>query len=146
MPPLALTQSKYALAPPVMSVKSVPGCLVTIAPILTGAPLAGLLLPRPHLEAVELDEPPPLLVSLLFADPLEPPEPEPLSFLALPQALRLSTRAAPMAQSAMAGRLRPLKGLTSIAPPRPGCSCRWPERTSARSRTSVPDTASAPWS
>src|SRR6185369_3172712 len=51
MPPLSLTQSKYALTVLVMSVKSVPGCLVTIAPILIGVPLAFLPLPRPHFDA-----------------------------------------------------------------------------------------------
>src|SRR2546423_1550373 len=37
---------------PVMPVKSVPGCLVTIAPSVIGVPVAFWLLPRPHLEAV----------------------------------------------------------------------------------------------
>src|SRR5689334_24180166 len=60
MPPLALTQSKYALAPFVMSVKSVPGCLVTIAPIGIGAPVAFCPLPSPHFEAAA--EPLPALV------------------------------------------------------------------------------------
>jgi hypothetical protein len=47
-PPLALTQSKYALAAFGPSVKSTPGCCVTIAPRLIGVPVAltpGLL---PH--------------------------------------------------------------------------------------------------
>src|SRR4029453_16232007 len=51
MPPLSLTQSKYAFAAFGMSVKSVPGCLVAIAPSLIGVPLAFLPLPRPHFDA-----------------------------------------------------------------------------------------------
>ena len=40
MPPLSLTQLKYAWAMLAPSVKSVPGCLVTIAPTLIGVPVA----------------------------------------------------------------------------------------------------------
>src|ERR1041385_7519188 len=40
MPPLSLTQWKYASAIVAPSVKSVPGCLVTIAPSLIGVPVA----------------------------------------------------------------------------------------------------------
>src|ERR671936_600523 len=40
MPPLSLTQLKYALAMLAPSVKSVPGCFVTIAPSLIGVPVA----------------------------------------------------------------------------------------------------------
>src|SRR5687767_10170834 len=79
MPPLALTQSKYALAPLVMSVKSVPGCLVTIAPIGIGVPVAFCALPRPHFEA-EAE----LAAGLPAAAAVPPPPPE-LSLL-LPQA------------------------------------------------------------
>src|SRR5579859_2746164 len=49
MPPLSLTHLKYALAMPVMSLKSVPGCLVTIAPSVNGSPVAFWPLPSPHL-------------------------------------------------------------------------------------------------
>src|SRR3954451_22885437 len=65
MPPLSLTQSKYAFAVFGMSVKSVPGCLVAMPPSLIGVPAAFLPLPRPHFEAaaagslealVELDD------------------------------------------------------------------------------------------
>src|SRR3954454_13322467 len=52
MPPLSLTQSKYAFAVFGMSVKSVPGCLVAIPPSLIGVPVAFLPLPRPHFDAV----------------------------------------------------------------------------------------------
>jgi hypothetical protein len=40
MPPLSLTQLKYACAMLAPSVKSVPGCFVTIAPTLIGVPVA----------------------------------------------------------------------------------------------------------
>src|SRR5215207_5765314 len=62
MPPLSLTQSKTAFAVFVMSVKSVPGCFVMMAPILMGSPVAFSPLPRPHFGAVAVawvDEPPP---------------------------------------------------------------------------------------
>src|SRR4051794_28931760 len=49
MPPLSLTHLKYALAIPEMSVKSMPGCFVTMTPSLIGAPAAFLPLPSPHL-------------------------------------------------------------------------------------------------
>src|SRR5919202_1344346 len=54
-----------------MSVKSVPGCFVAIAPSLIGAPLAFLPLPRPHLDAAALS--PPLGVEL-WAELLAPDE------------------------------------------------------------------------
>src|ERR671932_496092 len=57
IPPLSLTQSKYAFAVFGMSVKSVPGCFVAIAPSLIGAPLAFLPLPRPHFDAAALSPP-----------------------------------------------------------------------------------------
>ena len=40
MPPLSLTQVKYALAMLAMSVKDVPGWLVTIPPTGIGVPVA----------------------------------------------------------------------------------------------------------
>src|SRR5919202_914205 len=84
LPPLSLTQSKYAFAVFGMSVKSVPGCFVAIAPSLIGAPLAFLPLPRPHFDAAALS--PPLGVELWAELPapdeldeleLEPPPPPP---------------------------------------------------------------------
>src|SRR6478735_1875331 len=51
MPPLSLTQSKYAFAVFGMSVKSVPGCFVAIPPSLIGVPVASWPLPRPHFDA-----------------------------------------------------------------------------------------------
>src|SRR5215469_17045189 len=50
---------------PVMPVKSVPGCLVTMAPSVMGVPLAFWPLPRPHLLAGAL--------LLVVVDPLVPP-------------------------------------------------------------------------
>src|SRR5580698_3521124 len=41
IPPLALTQAKYAPAMFSMSLKSVPGCLVLIAPMLIGVRVPG---------------------------------------------------------------------------------------------------------
>src|SRR5258708_106036 len=69
MPPLSLTQEKYACAIPVMPVKSVPGCLVTIAPSVMGSPLAFLPLPRPHFDAVAL-------LVLAVPPPVEPFPPQ----------------------------------------------------------------------
>src|SRR3954468_19238391 len=57
MPPLSLTQSKYAFAVFGMSVKSVPGCFVAMPPSLMGVPLAFWPLPRPHFEAAALSPP-----------------------------------------------------------------------------------------
>src|SRR4051812_28004201 len=54
MPPLSLTQSKYAFAIVEMSVKSVPGCFVLIVPILIGSPEAFSPLPAPHLDSPPL--------------------------------------------------------------------------------------------
>src|SRR3954447_3156864 len=51
MPPLSLTQSKNAFAVFGVSVKSVPGCLVAIAPSLIGAPVAFCPVPAPHFTA-----------------------------------------------------------------------------------------------
>src|SRR5436190_17624867 len=64
MPPLSFTQPKKACAMPVIGVKSVPGCLVTIAPSLIGAPVAFFPFPRPHLETGPplVDVEPPVLL------------------------------------------------------------------------------------
>src|SRR5215467_7042571 len=69
MPPLSFTQEKYACAMPVIPVKSVPGCLVTMAPSVSGVPVAFWPLPSPHFEAAAplgLDDP------LLEVPPLPP--------------------------------------------------------------------------
>src|SRR4051794_1204051 len=90
-----------------MSVKSVPGCLVAMAPSLIGVPLAFWPLPSPHFDAaaagsldvlVELDEDaPPLALELLSLPP--------------PQAATRNARAT--AAAAIAGAER----ILCIAPP-----------------------------
>src|SRR6478752_4179425 len=52
MPPLSLTQSKYAFATLPIVVKSTPGISMSMPPSLIGAPLAFLPVPAPHLLAV----------------------------------------------------------------------------------------------
>src|SRR5262245_49647369 len=48
IPPLSLTQSKYAFVRLVIQVKSATGALVAIAPILIGSPVAFSPVPMPH--------------------------------------------------------------------------------------------------
>src|SRR3954452_17356413 len=74
IPPLSLTQTKYAFAVFGMSVKSVPGCFVAMPPSLMGAPLAFLPLPSPHFAAAAL--PPPLAGVLCAELPAADDEPE----------------------------------------------------------------------
>ena len=97
MPPLSLTQLKYASAMLAPSVKSVPGCLVTIAPTLIGEPVAFVPGFFPHfvtssavLAVVELPPPPPLDVVL--------------SLLLLPHAATSTDRPATSTSNASAGR------------------------------------------
>src|SRR6201996_1965492 len=54
IPPLALTHAKYAPVMFSMSLKSVPGCLVLIAPMLIGVPVAATpgLVPQADVEVV----------------------------------------------------------------------------------------------
>ena len=52
MPPLSLTQSKYALATLPMVVKSTPGISMPIPPILIGLPAAFLPVPAPQMDFV----------------------------------------------------------------------------------------------
>ncbi len=59
MPPLSLTQSKYAFAMTGMSVKSVPGCFVAMAPSLMGAPFAFFPVPRPQTDVAAASTPEP---------------------------------------------------------------------------------------
>ena len=58
IPPLAFTQAKYAPVMFSMSLKSVPGCLVLIAPMLIGVPVAATpgLVPQADVETVLADE------------------------------------------------------------------------------------------
>src|SRR3954454_25000703 len=73
MPPLSLTQSKYAFAEFGMSVKSVPSSFVAMPPSLIGVPLAFWPLPRPHFEAAALSPP---LAGVLCAELLAPDDDE----------------------------------------------------------------------
>src|SRR5580692_6749499 len=54
IPPLAFTQAKYAPVMFSMSLKSVPGCLVLIAPMLIGVPVAATpgLVPQADVDVV----------------------------------------------------------------------------------------------
>ena len=97
MPPLSLTQLKYAWAMLAPSVKSVPGCLVTIAPTLIGVPVAFVPGFVPHFvtslaafAVVEL--PPPPLLDVV------------LSLLLLPHAATSTDRPATSTSNASAGR------------------------------------------
>src|SRR5215208_4902950 len=113
MPPLSLTHLKYASAVLAISVKSVPGCLVLIAPSLIGVPLAFLPLPRPHLEAACLP------VSPANPPPSSPPPP-PLSLSSSPQAATNSAKPIASAASMTILRERPNTSLilTGVSPPR----------------------------
>src|SRR3954470_13996740 len=97
MPPLSLTQLKYACAVVAPSVKSVPGCLVTIAPTLIGVPVAFVpgfvphFVTSPAFFAVVVLPPPPLLDVVL-------------SLLLLPHATANIDRLATSASSATMGR------------------------------------------
>ena len=52
MPPLSLTQSKYAFATLPIVVKSTPGISIPMPPILIGRPVAFLPVPSPHTDFV----------------------------------------------------------------------------------------------
>src|SRR3954468_14832464 len=115
MPPLSLTQLKYASAMLAPSVNPVPGCLVTIAPTLIGVPVAFVPGFFPHLvtseaafAVVELPPPPPLAVDVLL-------------LLSLPHAATNTDRPPTSATSASAGRhlLQPKIVLTCDPPPPP---------------------------
>src|SRR5258707_15035152 len=97
MPPLSLTQLKYASAMLAPSVKSVPGCLVTIAPTLIGVPVAFVPGFVPHFVTSDaafavVALPPPLLLDVV------------LSLLLLPHAATSTDRPATNASSASACR------------------------------------------
>src|SRR2546422_10160499 len=103
---------------PVIGVKSVPGCLVTIAPSLRGEPVAFWPLPSPHLEAVT----PPVLA-------VPPPEVVP------PQAAAMTEKEIATANAAGARNLPwPTLVLNILSPPNrrealwPGTPARraWP--------------------
>src|SRR6266545_6640364 len=99
MPPLSLTQSKYAFAAFGMSVKSVPGCLVAMPPSLMGSPLAFLPLPSPHFEAAAAGSAAVVEVPLLL-----PPLVDALSLSSLPHAATKTERPATSTSNSSAGR------------------------------------------
>src|SRR6266480_2013114 len=128
MPPLSLTQLKYASAMLAPSVKSVPGCLVTIAPTLIGVPVAFVPGFVPHLVTSEA----------AFAVVVLPPTPtvDVLLLLSLPHAAINTDRPATSAISASPGRhlLQPKIVLTCDPPPPPTTvlSPRFAKRTAVR--------------
>jgi hypothetical protein len=107
-----LTHAKYAPAMFSMSLKSVPGCLVLIAPMLIGVPVAATpgLVPQDEVETVPADEEPAAAgdealldagaLVAVEADVVEEPELQPAR-----------TPSATAATTAAAVRVRPLKGL-----------------------------------
>src|SRR3954452_9967954 len=95
MPPLSLTQLKYASAMLAPSVKSVPGCLVTIAPTLIGVPVAFVPGFFPH-----------FVTSAAFFAVVElpPPPVDVLLLSSLPHAATKTDRPATSTSNASAGR------------------------------------------
>src|ERR1700722_15539743 len=113
MPPLALTQAKYAPVMFSMSLKSVPGCLVLIAPMLMGVPVAATpgLVPQAEVETVPADDELDVAgedAALLAAGALVAVEPGVVEELELQPA---RTPSASAATTAAAVRVRPWKGL-----------------------------------
>src|SRR3954462_3890927 len=97
MPPLSLTQLKYACAIDAPSVKAVPGCLVTMAPTLIGEPVAFVPGFVPHF----------VTSPAFFAVVVLPPPALPdvvLSSLLLPHAPKSPDSPATRTASASAGR------------------------------------------
>ena len=72
-PPLAFTHAKYAASMLEMSVKSVPGCLVLIAPSTIGVPVAAVPALGPH-DEVSTEPDDPLLVDVADDEPPLLPE------------------------------------------------------------------------
>ena len=118
-PPLAFTQAKYAAAMFGMSVKSVPGCLVAIAPSRIGVPVAlapgfgphdDVLVETAALELV-LELVVPLAAALLVVE---------LLLLLLPQPARIAapTTAARVRQSRVRGIRVRSSCILTISPPR----------------------------
>src|SRR3954454_107671 len=114
MPPLSLTQAKYAFAVLGMSVKSVPGCLVAIPPSLIGVPVAFLPFPSPHLDAAAAGS----LAAVLALPEVVPDELELLLSLP-PQAASATERATAITAAARAERILRDPRSMRIAPPPP---------------------------
>src|ERR1700684_578606 len=116
IPPLALPQAKYAPAMFSMSLKSVPGCLVLIAPMLIGVPVAATpgLVPQEEVETVLADEEldGDEAAALLDAGALVAVEADVVEELELQPA---RTPSATAATTAAAVRVRPWKGLFMIS-------------------------------
>src|ERR1700678_3876238 len=111
IPPLALTHAKYAPAMFSMSLKSVPGCLVLIAPMLIGVPVAATpgLVPQDEAETVLADEElDGAVAALLDAGALVAVEADVVEELELHPA-RTPSASAPTTAAAV--RVRPWKGL-----------------------------------
>src|SRR5580693_2997383 len=111
IPPLALTHAKYAPVMFSMSLKSVPGCLVLIAPMLIGVPVAATpgLVPQEDVETVPADEElDGAAAALLAAGALVAVEADVVEELELQPA---RTPSATAATTAAAVRVRPWKGL-----------------------------------
>src|SRR3954447_11939093 len=127
IPPLALTQSKYAFAVFGMSVKSVPGCFVAIAPSLIGVPLAFWPLPRPHFDAAAAGS----LEALVLALDDDAPELLELDEPPLPPPQAATRNARAITAAAITGAER----ILGIAPPPwgvfPGASRRGPRARAA---------------
>src|SRR3954449_584064 len=123
MPPLSLTQAKYAFAVFGMSVKSVPGCFVAIPPSLIGVPVAFLPLPRPHFDAAAAGS---LGALLELCD--DAPELE----LELDELLLLPPQAATRnARATAAAAITGAKPILRIAPP-PSCGFTGASRRARR--------------
>ncbi len=99
-PPLSFTHAKYAAIMFGPSLKSVPGCLVSIVPMLIGVPVALTPGLGPH-DEVSVDPPPLLELVVALAD--EPPPddddvagglPMVLLLVLLPQAASATTASA----------------------------------------------------
>src|SRR3954454_12270092 len=115
MPPLSLTQSKYAFAVFGMSVKSVPGCFVAIPPSLIGVPDAFWPLPAPHFDAATAGSlEAPVLAELLLELELDD------ELLSLPPQAASTTRATAVRAAARAVRIPRDPRSMRIAPP-PSC-------------------------
>jgi hypothetical protein len=93
-----------------MSVKSVPGCLVTIAPMRIGSPVAFCPLPKPHFAAV-------VAVSVVDAGVVLAELVLPLSLLSLPQAASATDRAIASTPSTASDKALRHPRLILTAPP-----------------------------
>ena len=133
MPPLALTQVKYACAMFAMSVNEVPGWFVTIPPSGIGVPAAATPGLVPHWEVLAAA----LLVLELFALELLAPEAPGDGELLQPASARTAATTVALRTPGALRARRPRVLLTSIMRrlPRPGQADNYagPQRTPSRS-------------